>query len=208
MGELIVGNLTPELVPQCAALELAAFPDSNPSELLSADDMYAYAEVFPEGFFVIRDGDQVVGQGAGIFLDFDFAHPQHTIIEITGENQCRNHDPAGDWYYGTDIVVHPEHRRRGIGTRLYELRKDLVRRHGKKGIIAGGYLAGFKDHKHEMTAQEYVDSVATGELYDRTLTFQLDNGFVIRGVLENYLDDEANDGWAALIVWENPLSAA
>ena len=53
MGELIVTNLTPELVPQCAALELAAFPDSNPDELISADDMHAYAEVFPEGFFVI-----------------------------------------------------------------------------------------------------------------------------------------------------------
>ena len=64
MAELVVSNLTPELVPQCAALELAAVPDSNPSELISADDMYAYAEVFPEGFFVILDGDQVVGQGA------------------------------------------------------------------------------------------------------------------------------------------------
>ena len=165
--------------------------------------MLAYAEVFPEGFFVILDGDRVVGQGAGIFLDFDFDHPQHTILGITGENQCRNHDPDGDWYYGTDIVVHPDHRRRGIGRRLYELRKDLVRRHNKSGIIAGGYLANFKNHKHEMTAADYVAAVVAGDLYDSTLTFQLGNGFEVRGVLENYLEDEENDGWAALIVWEN-----
>ena len=203
MTDLTIANLTPELVPQCAALELLAFPDSNPDELLSAEDMYAYSEVFPEGFFVILDGDQVVGQGAGIFLDFDFAHPQHTIVEITGENQCRNHDPEGDWYYGTDIVVHPEHRRRGIGRRLYELRKSLVRDYGKQGIIAGGYLAGFKNHKHTLTAQQYVDAVVSGRIYDRTLSFQLNNGFAVRGVLANYLDDAANDGFAALIVWEN-----
>lgn len=203
MSELTVTNLTPELAPQCAALELAAFPNADPSELISEDDMLAYAEVFPDGFFVVLDGDEVVGQGAGIFLDFDFDNPQHTIAEITGENQCRNHDPDGDWYYGTDIVVHPDHRRRGIGRRLYELRKDLVRRHNKKGIIAGGYLANFKDHKHEMSASDYVAKVVAGELYDRTLTFQLGNGFEVKGLLENYIEDVGNDGWAALIVWEN-----
>jgi len=203
MSRLTVTNLTAELVPQCAALELAAFPDTDPAELLSEEDMYAYAETFPEGFFVIIEGAVVVGQGAGIFVDFDFADTQHTILGITGENQCRNHDPDGDWYYGTDIVVHPDHRRRGIGRQIYDLRKSLVRRYGKKGIIAGGYLANFKEHKHSLSAREYVDLVAAGDLYDRTLTFQLENGFAVRGVLENYLDDEANDGWAALIVWEN-----
>ena len=208
MSELRVVNLTPDLAEQCAALELAAFPSADPSELISEEDMLAYAEVFPEGFFVILDGDQVVGQGAGIFLDFDFDHPQHTILGITGENQCRNHDPDGDWYYGTDIVVHPDHRRRGIGRRLYELRKDLVRRNNKNGIIAGGYLANFKNHKHEMTAADYVAAVVAGDLYDSTLTFQLGNGFEVRGVLENYLEDEENDGWAALIVWENEEVAA
>jgi hypothetical protein len=30
----------------------------------------------------------------------------------------------------------------------------------------------------------------------------MENGFEVRGLLENYLDDEADDGWAALIVWQ------
>jgi hypothetical protein len=33
---------------------------------------------------------------------------------------------------------------------------------------------------------------------------QLENGFEVRGVLENYLEDTSNDGWASLLVWENP----
>ena len=196
-------TLTPELAPQCAALERAAFPTANPSELFSTEDLLVHAEIFPEGFFVVLDGDRVVGQGGGVFVDFDFDHPQHTIPEVAGAHGCGNHDPEGDWYYGTDIVVDSDYRRRGIGRELYRLRKQLVRDHNKRGIIAGGYLAGFHEHKSTMSAAEYCERVVAGELYDRTLTFQLENGFEVRGVLENYLEDEANDGWASLIVWEN-----
>lgn len=203
MSGLAYVNLTEDLAPQCAALELATFPHADPAELLSEDDIRAYARTFAEGFFVCLAGDRVVGQGAGILLDFDFASPQHSIAEITGEHQCGNHDPAGAWYYGTDIVVHPDFRRRGIGGELYRLRKDLVRRLNKRGIIAGGHMNNFIEHKHEMSAQEYLQKVAAGELYDATLTFQQDNGFEIVTALENYLTDSATDNWSALIVWRN-----
>lgn len=203
-SQLEYQTLTPDLAARCADLELRAFPTTNPEELLSLEDISAYARVFPEGFFVALDGDLVVGQGAGIFVNFDFDQPQHTMDEVVGENQCANHDPVGEWYYGTDIAVDLAYRRRGIGRELYRLRKQLVIDMGKRGIIAGGYLANFGDHKHEMSAHEYCERVASGELYDRTLSFQLENGFEVRGVLEDYLEDSQNDGWAALIVWDNP----
>jgi GNAT superfamily N-acetyltransferase len=203
VGESIrLVNLDESMAPALAAIELACFPLANPADLLGEDDIRAYARVFPEGYFVAMDHRTPVGMGAGIFLDFDFDNIQHTIAEITGENQCGNHDPDGAWYYGTDITVLPEYRGRGIGRLLYQARKDLVRRHGKRGIIAGGSLPGFYDHKSEMTIEEYVTAVVAGELRDPTLTFQLDNGFEVRGLLENYIEDEADDGWATLIVWE------
>lgn len=196
-------NLSVELAPACADLELRSFPSSNPDDLYSEADFRACAEIFPAGFFVaLHDGD-VVGQAGGILLDFDFDNPQHSVSEILGEHGCGNHDPNGEWYYGTDIAVHPDWRRRGIGAELYRRRKQLVRDLGKRGIIAGGYLAAFHEHKAEMTAAEYCRRVVAGELYDPTLTFQLENGFEVRGVLENYLDDSKNDGWASLIVWPN-----
>lgn len=203
MSRLRYVNLGPELAAACAALELAAFPHADPDELLGEEDILAYAQVFPEGFFVCLDGDEVVGQGAGIYLDFDFEHPRHSIVEITGAHQCGNHDPAGRWYYGTDIVVHPDHRRRGIGRHLYELRKDLVRRHAKAGIVAGGHMPGYAAHKHELSAEEYLARVRARDLYDPTLTFQMDNGFEIHAALPDYLTDSATDNWAALIVWRN-----
>lgn len=184
-------------------IEHLCFPMANRDDLLSAEDIRAYAEVFPEGYFVALIEGRPVGQGAGIYLDFNFDDPQHTIAEITGEHQCGNHDPDGAWYYGTDISVHPDFRGRGIGGKLYEARKDLVRREGRRGIIAGGSLPGYFHYKDEMTAAEYVEKVVAGELTDPTLSFQLANGFEVRGMLENYLEDEADDGWAALIVWES-----
>jgi GNAT superfamily N-acetyltransferase len=201
---LKIVNLTADLAPQCAALELVAFPHANADDLLNEEDIKVYSQVFPEGFFVVLDGDRVAGQGAGIFLDFDFDHPQHTIAGITGDHQCANHNPAGAWYYGTDMVVHPDYRRRGIGKRLYEVRKDLVRRHNKRGIIAGGHMPGYASHRGEMDTQTYLTKVKNGELYDSTLSFQIDNGFRIVTILREYIRDEVTNGDSALIVWDNP----
>ena len=204
MAELRVVHITEALAPACAALERLCFPHADPAELIGVEDATASARTFPEGFFVVLDGDRVVGQAAGIFLDFDFSRPQHSILEITGEHQCGNHRAEGVWYYGTDIAVDPEHRRRGIGRMLYELRKDLVRRHRKRGILAGGHIPGFAAHKQRMSAAEYIDRVVRGELHDPTLSFQLHNGFRVVCPLANYLKDEATDSWSALIVWDNP----
>lgn len=74
----------------------------------------------------------------------------------------------------------------------------------KKGIVAGGVLPGYADHKDDMSAEDYLAKVAAGELYDATLTFQIENGFQPRAVLNDYMQDETVDNHACLIVWDNP----
>lgn len=204
MAEPRLVPLTADLAPACAALERRCFPHADPEELLTEADIRAYARVFPEGFFVLVDGEEVVAQASGIFLDFDFAHPQHTIRGLTGEHQCGNHRAGGAWYYGTDLAVHPGWRRRGLGARLYGLRKELVRRHHKRGILAGAHLPGFSAWKDRIDVAEYLQRVVDGELYDPTLSFQLGQGFRVLGALEGYLSDPSTGSWAALIAWPNP----
>ena len=53
-----------------------------------------------------------------------------------------------------------------------------------------------------------MDRVIAGELRDATLSVQLRNGFEVRGLLRDYLEDSASDNWATLLVWENPESTA
>lgn len=185
-------------------LERISFPTTDPSDLTSVRSVSMQLEKFPEGAFVVMDGDRVVGFAMGIFVDFDLDDAQHHIDDAVGPTGADLHDPHGEWYYGTDIVVHPDYRGRGIGKRLYDLRKDLVRRHNRAGIVAGGVIPGYADHRDDMTAAEYVAGVEAGRLTDPTLSFQLANGFEVRGVIAGYMTDPAVDSWASLIVWPNP----
>lgn len=203
MNELRYENLSSRWIEGAAAVERIAFPTADEADLLGVGEFAALVSTFAEGTFIALDGERLVGVGAGIFLDFDFGHIEHTIWGVTGEHQCGNHDPDGAWQYGTDMIVLPEYRRRGIGRRLCELRKGLVQTHGKRGIIAGAHLPGFAEHKDTLSAEEYVARVVAGELRDSTLSFQIDNGFAVRGVIDHYIDDPAIDHKAALIVWEN-----
>lgn len=196
------GNLTAELAGQCARLEHLAFPNTDPAYLFTEEDVTVYAETFAAGFFVCLDGDRVVGQAAGIYRDVDFSFA-HTLLEMAGPHQCGNHNWEGEWYYGTDIVVHPEYRRRGIGGRFYELRKDLVRRSRKRGIVAGSHMQGYALHRSSLSPEAYLEKVVAGELYDPTVSFQIHQGFSVRGLLADYVVDENTGGWNALIVWEN-----
>ena len=201
MGELQYVNLSVEYADALEELELAVFSTINPDDLYDAAELRSLAAVFPEGNFVVLDQGRPVGMGLGILTDFDFAHTQHSLSEV---GRTELHDPDADWYYGTDISVYPEYRGRGIGRQLYDLRKDCVRQLNKRGIVAGGVLPGYADHINDMSAQTYIDKVSAGELYDPTLTFQIENGFEARGVIENYLDDPTVGNNSVLIVWENP----
>jgi len=202
--DLVYTTADAEHAHELAALELLCFPDIEPADLLSVEGIEIQARVFPEGAFMVLDGDTVVAMASGVFVDYDISEPQHDMGDVLGPTGVENHDPDGDWYYGIDIAVHPDYRGRGIGKRLYELRKNLVRDRGKKGFIAGGVIPGYAQHKHSMTAQEYVDAVASGGLFDPTLSMQIASGFEVRGVVADYVHDETTDGWASFIVWFNP----
>ncbi len=79
---------------------------------------------------------------------------------------------------------------------------------GKCGIVGGGLIPGYADYKAELSPKEYVERVIAGELRDPTLSMQLCNGFEVRGLLRDYIQDSTSDNWATLLVWENPECTA
>lgn len=189
-------------------LELEGFPTADPADLYDEAELLQLAEDFPEGSCIGFDGDQrdtPVAVGLGVRTHFDFDKPQHNLKTFFDDAPTvSGDDPNGPWYYGTDIVVSPKYRRRGIGKELYDLRKQICVDLNLAGIVAGGVIPGFADHKDDMTADEYVEKVKAGELYDRTLTFQLENDFEAPCALYDYMADPEVDDAAALIVWKNP----
>lgn len=183
-------------------LEHAVFPTIDPDDLYDARGIEMLVERFPEGNFMVLDGDRVIAMGLGILVEFDVDDPSHTLTEMVGDDGAA-HDPDGAWYYGTSIAVVPEYRGRGIGHALYELRKDCVRKLARRGIVAGGVLPGYAQHKDQMTADQYIEKVKLGELYDPTLTFQLENGFEAGHALPGYVRDDSVGDNSVLIIWHN-----
>lgn len=55
-----------------------------------------------------------------------------------------------------------------------------------------------------MSVEDYVDKLITRELFDPTVSIQLNVGFKIHGIIQNYVDDPLCDNKAAFIVWPNP----
>lgn len=194
---------TPDQADRLEALELDSFPTAHPDDLYRSSELHVLAQDFPLGNFVASEHGRAVAMGLGIRRDFDFSLKTHSVQDIYAVDGESGHQPDGEWYYGTSIAVRPEYRRRGIGGELYALRKAVCRHLGLAGIVAGGVIPGYAEHKHAMSADEYIDQVRSGDLYDATLTFQLENGFEVRGAITDYMRDPAVDNYAALIVWHN-----
>ena len=200
---IAIVNLQPRFFDALAQLQYDCFPTVVETAYYRQEHFASHYRIFPEGSFVALADERVIGFASGIFTNFDFDHLNHSSVDISGDGFYTTHQPAGAWYYAVDLGIHPDYRRQGIGRRLYEARKMLVMRQNKRGIVAGGLLADYAAYRDVMSVAAYAEAVVAGQYYDSTLTFQLNNGFVYQGLIENYVTNDA-DNMATLIVWHNP----
>ena len=110
MSEITYTILAPELCQPVMDLIEICFPTMDPEDQHSVEELEEAAEIFPEGTIVALDGDRVIGMGMGFFLnvDFDNLPPKETDLLYTLDES--NHDPDADYYYGSDLAVHPDYR--------------------------------------------------------------------------------------------------
>ncbi len=207
MLSVYITNTRPEHCKPLAKLQRVIFPTLTEDELLTEAMYRKHIQVFPEGQFVALanvDGKaRVVGATSTFRTHFNFDDIQHTFLQAVADGWLTNHLPHGEWLYGADMGVHPDYRGLKIGSRFYEARRQLVKRLKLRGEITGGMLPGYREHGKRMSIEDYVRKVVAGDLKDPTLSFQLKNGFKVRGILYHHYESDA-DPHAALIVRENP----
>jgi len=193
-------------IPALLELNRAAYPVlANDNVVWGETHLRSHLRIFPQGQIVAEVDGKILGAVASLLVDLGpdpLRH--HTWAGITDSGYFTNHDPQADTLYGADVYVHPDARGLGIGAALYEARRQLCRRLNKRRILAGGRLWNYSENAGEMSPQEYAYQVVAGEFRDLVLSFQLREGFVLRGVMSNYLKDSKSGNHASLIEWLNP----
>lgn len=204
----MVVQTEPKYARPLARMQSTIFPTLTPDELFTEQHYMRHIHLFPEGQFtaLVHKHDKWVVAGSTVTfrVKWSLVEKPHTFEEIIDSGWLGNHDPHGDWLYGGDMSVHPDFRGLGLASKLYEARKNVVKRLNLRGEVAGGMLPGYHRYRDQMSIERYVEKVQLGELTDPTLTPQVRNGFRVKGILYDHITDPRSDNCAALIVRVNP----
>ncbi len=203
-ARLLIRPLVPADLAGVAALSVRVYGSGY-----SQDMVRGQLGHFPEGQFVAEYDGAIVGHCATFRIDEATAMAPHSWREITAGGYAARHDPHGDWLYGMEVCVDPEYRGLRIGRRLYDLRKKLCQSLQLKGIVFVGRLPGLKRKlRQHGSVEAYVAAVESAQVRDATLSFQLRNGFVAQGVMQDYLPSDADSmGHGVRLIWRNPKRA-
>lgn len=203
---VIIREATRTDIPRLIELNKTAYPSMAEENIVWKEGhLLSHQSVFPEGQLVAECEGEVVGMASSLIVNMgEDPLRAHTFAGITDGGYFYNHDRHGDTLYGADVCVSPNYRGMGIGGALYEVRRQLCRKYNLRRILAGGRITNYRNHADRMSPEEYVRRVEAGELKDPVLSFQLREGFQLRGVLRNYIVDPDSLNHATLIEWLNP----
>lgn len=197
-------TIRPTQLGDAAALEQLqeiVFPTLVAAERLTAENFRFHVQLFPEGQFVALINDEIVGSTTAIRYHFDPHHPhQHQFKDIFDNGFLRTHQPSGNWLYGIDVGVLPQHRGKGIARALYRARQNSVYALSLAGQVTVGMLNGYHRFAATMSVATYYEQLLLKKLTDPTVSAQQKIGFEIKGLMSNYLTDPACGNAGVLLV--------
>ncbi len=178
-------------------------------DCMKPGDIIAQIDAFPEGQFVAvyeddNGDDLVVGMAATMRTSRPPSEKALSWMDAIGGLKIPNHEADGDWLYGVEMAVRPIYHRNGIGTQLYKKRFQLVKDLNLRGWYAVGMLMGYENHAGQMDVVTYGNKVIAGEIYDPTVSMQVNRGFRAEYVVTDYLDEPPAGDAGVLIIWDNP----
>jgi len=204
-SHVIVRTMTREDIPKIVELQKVAFPQ------MAAEGVYwkphqleEHLKIFPEGQFVAEYHGDIIGSCSSLIITMEPEYKEHSWKDACGDSFLSGHNPKGDSLYGADVSTHPDKRRLGVATKLYDARKELAIKLNLRRIIAGGRLFNYCNYAKDMTPLEYVQKVKRHEIREPVLEFQIRNGFKFIKILPNYMKDPRSLNNAAFIEWKNP----
>lgn len=202
----VIRNYTEADFDELIEIQAECFPPPFSQELWwNREQLQNHVDLFPEGALCIELAGELAGSLTGLRVDFDPLHPDHTWEEITDGGYIRNHDPKGNTLYIVDISVRPKYRKLGLGKLMMQSMSYIVVEQKLDRLLGGGRMPGYHRYAREMSPEQYVETVLTGELNDPVITFLLKCGRKPVAVLENYLEDKESLNYGTLMEWKNPF---
>jgi GNAT superfamily N-acetyltransferase len=195
---LYLQNTQPQHAEALEALQALVFPTLSPEERMAARHYLHHLKLFPEGQFIILDGDQPVAMTTTI--RYHYAVEDHTFLEISDNLWMNTHEPQGAWLYGMDVGVHPDYRGKGLARALYRARQELCRRLGLKGQMTVGMSNGYLPYSAQMSLDAYYERLKNGHLTDPTISVQQKIGFELVRLIHGYLEDPQCGNGGVLMV--------
>lgn len=196
----ILRNATTADAGQLEDMQQICFPTLASDEKLTAAHYRNHTLIFPEGQWVIAEGEKVIASSST--LRMHFPNIQHHLFEVTDNLWITHaHLPAGEWLYQFDMMVLPAYRGLGLSKALYAAQQEYVVQQGMKGQITVGMTIGYERYKEQYTIEEYCEKLKKFELTDPTVTPQRKAGFQWVQPVFNYLDDPAAGNCSIFMVW-------
>ncbi|WP_458743396.1 GNAT family N-acetyltransferase [Candidatus Nitrosocosmicus sp. T] len=203
--DIVIKNVTFQDIDKIIELQKESFPSMlEEGSVWREKHLQSHVEIFPEGQFCVEFKNKIIGSSSSLIVRLPSEYEVHTFSQVSGNSLFTTHDANGDSLYGADISIHPDFRRLGIATLLYEARKDLAIKFNLRRIIAGGRLINYCNYADRLPAEEYVQKVISEQISDPVLTFQLRNEFKFIKILPNYIKDSRSLNYATFIEWINP----
>lgn len=122
---MIVRKATIADLDTVTSIEALCFP---PKEAASRESFRRRLEVYPDYFWLVEDGNRVIGFLNGPVID-------QIIIddEMYADTAC--HNPDGEWQTVFGINTIPDYRKKGIGAIMMREMIDCARREERKGCV-------------------------------------------------------------------------
>jgi len=186
---------------QIKTLQLNVFPTMKPWK---KEQIQSQISIFPEGQMCIEYKKKVIASSSSLIVDIEIYDKEHKWFDISDHGYITNHNPEGDTLYGIEIMVDPGYQGNGLSRKIYDARKELAILYNLRRIVLGGRIPGFINYKDKLSIEEYISQVTDKSIYDPVLSVQIANGFILKRVIDKYLEmDEDSAGFATYLEWTN-----
>ena len=194
-----IQNTQPHHAQALDELQEIVFPTLAAEERMQAQHYLKHIELFPEGQFIILDGDKAIGMSTTI--RYHMAMNDHTFLEVSEGLWMTSHEPEGEWLYGMDVGVHPDYRGQGLARQIYRARHETAKSLGLKGQMTVGMPNGYLDYAEKMSLDDYYYEILRGSIHDPTVSVQQRMGFELVRLIHGYLDDpQCGNGGVLMIL--------